>query len=96
MATKKLYSFNVRRYGHNLELAYNHFRNRIDEKDTTDEEWESFEKIQKVYGKIILASNGFVAPVPYDIWKEATEISAWAEMYRDQCNARRENRYALQ
>ena len=83
----KLYKFNMQKYGHNIELAYNHQRNKVDSENATDKDWEAFENVQNVYMKLLSANNGYYALVPYNVWEKATEISMWAENHRDQRNA---------
>jgi len=85
----KLYKFNMHKYGHNIDLAYNHARNRLGEETTTEEDVKAFNEVSEIYQQLLGASDGYFAHVPYDVWQKATEISMWATDYRGQCNARR-------
>lgn len=87
MTKTKLYKFNMQKYGHNIELAYNHQRNKVDSENATDEDWKAFENVQDVYMKLLSTNNGYYALVPYEVWQKATEISMWSENHRNQMNA---------
>lgn len=88
---EKLYPFSMLRYGHNIELAYNHQYIIVHEMYDGDREWNDeaikyYETLETVYshamGYPIYWCNG----KEYGILKEA---STWAECYRDERNANR-------
>ena len=86
--TIKRYPFSMVRYGHNIELAYNHMKNL--EHDMVmglipwnDKMLERLEKLQEVY------SNAIGEPIYWATGKEygiLHEASVWAELYRDRHN----------
>ena len=89
--TNKLYPFSMRKYGHNIELAYNHQWNICREMEDGEREFDTkaFEwmnKLSDAYAKAIGNPVAWVDGETYSILKEA---SVWAESYRDSKNARR-------
>ena len=85
-ATKR-YPFSMRRYGHNIELAYNHQwlicrEMEDDEREWDDKAFEWLDKLSEVYANAMGNANGvyFATGKEYGILKEA---SVWAECYRD-------------
>ena len=85
----KLYKFNMAKYGHDIELAYNIYRNAVDEDNATDNDWDNFEKVQDIYGKLLSSNTGRFALVPYEIWRKSMDIVMWAEAHRDAANGGR-------
>ena len=82
---EKLYPFNMRKYGHNIELAYNHqwliCREMEDgEREYQQEAFDHMEKISDVYAVAIGHPIFWATGKQYGILKDA---SAWAECYRD-------------
>lgn len=82
---EKLYPFSMRKYGHNIELAYNRQYIIINEMQDGEREWddkaiEYYDTLSEVYanamGHAIYWCNG----KEYGILKEA---SVWADYYRD-------------
>ena len=82
MKREKLYKFNMQKYGHNIEYAYNIARNKVDSDSATDQDWENYEHVSHVYQQILCNSDGRYAYLPYKIWQEATEVSIWADIQR--------------
>lgn len=85
MATVKRYPFSMRKYGHNIELAYNHQWLICREMEDGEREWknEAFEyldKLSEVYANAMGSPVYFATGKEYGILKEA---SLWAEHYRD-------------
>ena len=86
---QKLYPFNMMRYGHNIELAYNHqwliCREMEDGERTWDDKaFEHFEKLSETYACAMGNPIFWATGKQYGILKEA---SMWAECYRDRKNA---------
>ena len=82
---EKLYPFNMRKYGHNIELAYNHqwlICQEMDdgEREYNDKAFEYRDKLGEVYANAIGHAIYFATGKEYGILKEA---SVWAECYRD-------------
>lgn len=83
MAAKR-YPFSMRKYGHNIELAYNRqyiiVHEMYDgERDWDDKAVEYFDKLSEVYANA-MGHPVYMATGPeYGILKEA---SVWAECYR--------------
>lgn len=78
----KLYKFNMQKYGHNIELAYNHMRNIVDSDNATEKDWEEYNRVANLYSYLLGHSDGLYAYLTWDWWKEANETSIWAECYR--------------
>lgn len=84
MTNTKRYPFSMRKYGHNIELAYNHqwiiCREMEDhEREWDDKAFEYFDKLSEVYANAMGHPVYFATGKEYGILKEA---SVWAEMYR--------------
>lgn len=85
---EKLYPFSMLKYGHNIELAYNHQRIICDEMQEgvrawNDEAFERLDKLEEVY------NNAIGSPIYWATGKEysiLTDASAWAEFYRHDRN----------
>ena len=91
MAEVKRYPFSMRKYGHNIELAYNHqwliCREMEDgEREWDDKAFEWLDKLSDVLGKASGYPVYFATGKEYGILKDA---SFWAECYRDGRNAER-------
>lgn len=87
----KTYPFNMRRYGHNIELAYNHQWLICREMEDGERKWDAkafdwLNELSDAYGKAIGNAIAWVDGKTYGVLKEA---SLWAECYRDGKNARR-------
>lgn len=85
MTNTKRYPFSMRKYGHNIELAYNHqwiiCREMEDhEREWDDKAFEYFDKLSEVYANAMGHSVYFATGKEYGILKEA---SVWAEMHRN-------------
>ena len=83
--TNKTYPFSMKKYGHNIELAYNHqwliCREMEDgEREFKKEAFDYYEELSEAYAKAIGHAVAWVDSKTYEILSEA---SAWAEMYRD-------------
>ena len=88
MANIKKYPFSMRKYGHNIELAYNHLYIIVHEMQDHEREWddkvvEQFEQLQEIYANAMGCPVYFATGKEYGILKEA---STWAECYRDRRN----------
>lgn len=84
MSTKK-YPFSMRKYGHNIELAYNHQWNICREMEDGERSFDkkAFDHLTELGDAYALAIGKEIAWVDgrtYGILKEA---SVWAECYRD-------------
>lgn len=85
---EKRYPFSMRRYGHNIELAYNHLFIITKEMESGEREWDDttfkeYEELSDLYAKAI------GCPVYWATGKEygkLQEYSIWAENYRDRKN----------
>lgn len=79
----------MRKYGHNIELAYNYQYVIVREMYDGDRVWDDkvvnyFNQLQEVY------ANAMGSPVYFATGKEygiLLEASAWATTYRDRKNA---------
>lgn len=81
----KKYPFSMRKYGHNIELAYNHqwliCKEMEDgEREFNRDAFEHLEKLSDAYAKAVGNAIAWVDGKTYGILSEA---SAWAESYRD-------------
>ena len=81
----KLYPFNMTRYGHNIELAYNRqfiiTREMEDgEREWDDKAFEYFDRLSEVYANAMGHPIFWATGKEYGVLKEA---SIWAECYRD-------------
>lgn len=79
----------MRKYGHNIELAYNYQYVIVREMYDGNRAWddkvvEYFNQLQEVYANAMGAPVYFATGKEYGILKEA---SAWAVTYRDRKNA---------
>lgn len=88
---QKRYPFSMRKYGHNIELAYNRqwliCREMEDgEREWDDKAFENFNRLQEVYARTMGHPVYFATGEEYGILKEA---SVWAECYRADRNAER-------
>ena len=86
----KRYPFSMRKYGHNIEFAYNHqwliCRDMEDgEREWDDKAFEYLDRLSEVYANAAGSSVYMATGEEYGILKEA---SVWAEMYRDGLIAR--------
>jgi hypothetical protein len=84
----KRYPFSMLRYGHNIELAYNHLKIIECEMWNGEREWddkviESLERLYSVYEKAIGCGIYWATGEEYELLKE---YSVWVEMYRDMKN----------
>lgn len=85
---EKLYPFSMMKYGHNIELAYNHqwliCREMEDhERPWDDKAFDYLEELQEVYADAMGAPIFWATGKQYALLKEA---SVWAECYRDRKN----------
>ena len=85
MAKTKRYPFSMRKYGHNIELAYNHqwiICREMEEgsRDWDDKAFEWLDELEQVYANAMGSPVYFATGKEYGILKEA---SVWAECYRD-------------
>ena len=79
----------MRKYGHNIELAYNHLYIIVHEMYDGDRVWDDkvvdrFNRLQEVY------SNAMGSPVYFATGEEygiLIDASTWAVTYRDRKNA---------
>ena len=90
---EKRYPFSMLKYGHNIELAYNHLKIAVCEMEMGDREWddktvESLEVLSDLYEKAICCPIYWATGKEYGLLKEYSE---WAEWHRAECNARRNN-----
>ena len=74
---EKLYPFSMKKYGHDIEYAYNFLRNVYDEMLVGEKEWDdntyySFESIRDIYSRAISA------PVFWATGKEIGNLKRWA------------------
>ena len=86
--TQKLYPFSMRKYGHNIELAYNHqwliCREMEDGERKFDRSaFDHLNKLEDAYSQAIGNAVAWVDGKTYAVLKEA---SLWAECYRDSRN----------
>lgn len=84
MATVKRYPFSMRKYGHNIELAYNRQWLICREMEDGEREWDDkafdyFDKLSEVYANAMGSAVYFATGEEYGILKEA---SVWADCYR--------------
>lgn len=82
---EKLYPFSMRKYGHNIELAYNHQKIICWEMEDGERPWDDkafdwLEKLGEAYGHAAGAPIAWVTGKDYGILQDA---SGWAECYRD-------------
>ena len=87
---EKRYPFSMLKYGHNIELAYNHLKIAESEMFEGIREWddktiESLEVLSDLYEKAIGHSVYWATGKEYGLLKEYSE---WAEWHRAACNAR--------
>ena len=88
---EKLYPFSMRRYGHNIEYAYNtlycNYSDMLDGKsEWNDKVYESWSNIQEVYAKAMGNAIYWATGKEYGMLKS---WSMWAECRRDQIIAER-------
>ena len=81
----KRYPFSMRKYGHNIELAYNRqyiICKEMEEhiREWRDEAFDYFDRLSEVYAKAMGSAVYMATGEEYAILKEA---SVWAECYRD-------------
>ena len=86
IASHKLYPFNMARYGHNIELAYNHqsiicYEMRDGERPWDDKAFDYFEELGEAYGKAM--GQGPIAWLDGKTYGIIRDASVWAECYRD-------------
>ena len=83
---EKLYPFSMRKYGHNIELAYNHQKNICDEMEDGERavDRKAFEHLQKLSDAYATAIGHPVAWVNGKTYAVLKDASAWAESYRDE------------
>lgn len=86
---EKLYPFSMVKYGHNIELAYNHqwliCREMEDhEREWDDKAFEWLDTLSEVYASAMGHMIYWATGKEYGVLKEA---SVWAECYRDRRNA---------
>ena len=89
MTTKK-YPFSMRKYGHNIELAYNHQKNICTdmEEGTIPVDQKAFDWLNKLSDAYATAIGQPIAWVDGKTYAVLKEASLWAECYRDRKNAR--------
>lgn len=85
---EKLYPFSMLKYGHNIELAYNHqwiiCQEMIDgERDWDEKAFENRDRITEVYENAIGNAIYWATGKEYAILRDA---SVWAECYRGSHN----------
>lgn len=81
----KRYPFSMRKYGHNIEFAYNHqwliCRDMEDgEREWDDKAFEYLDRLSEVYANAMGSPVYMATGEEYGILKEA---SVWADMYRE-------------
>ena len=86
---RKLYPFNMARYGHNIELAYNHQWLICREMEDGERDWDKaafahLERLENAYTAAIGNGIAWVDGKTYGVLKEA---SLWADCYRDRRNS---------
>lgn len=85
MTNEKRYPFSMRKYGHNIELAYNHLYIIMREMEDGEREWDdkvidSYYELSDLYEKAIGNAVYWATGKEYG---KLQEYSAWAECYRD-------------
>ena len=81
---EKLYPFSMRKYGHNIELAYNRQWLICKEMEEGEREWSDdaftwLDKLESVYSVAMGHAIYWATGKEYGILKEA---SVWADTYR--------------
>lgn len=84
MRTEKRYPFSMRKYGHNIEFAYNRQWLICREMEGGEREWDDrafdwLDKLGEVYANAMGSAVYFATGKEYGILKEA---SVWAECAR--------------
>lgn len=82
---EKLYPFSMRKYGHNIELAYNHQHNICDDMESGIIAWDNkaFEWMDKLSDAYANAIGSAVAWVNWETLSVLRDANAWAICYRD-------------
>ena len=86
----KKYPFSMMKYGHNIELAYNHQKNICSEMEDGERPWDkkAFEWMEKLETAYSLAIGNGIAWVDGKTYAVLKDASTWAECYRDRRNRR--------
>ena len=85
---EKLYPFSMIKYGHNIELAYNHQWIICREMEDGEREWDQkaftwMNRLEEAYSLAIGHGIAWVNGKTYSVLKDA---NAWAMVYRDSKN----------
>lgn len=85
---QKLYPFSFLKYGHNIELAYNHQWLICREMEDGERPYEqsAFDHLRRIADLLSITGTAGVVWVTGKVYGELVDLSTWAECYRDSRN----------